>query len=361
MTPNAMVFDSSPDARHVALARQLESFSPYRLAPRPSPLQSLARLGKQLGLDALMIKRDDLQPIGGGGNKLRKLEYLVADALAAKADILVTGGALQSNHARLTASVAAHLGLDCDLLLIDRVPRTELTYRTGANRTLNQLFGARTVILEAESDLSVELEKHCDQLHQDGQTPCLIPFGGSNWRGALGYVDMVIELADQLTAARAATIVCACGSGGMLAGILAGVAALGLDWKVLGVSVLEQRDAIKAKVAAMANETLAALNLADTALPEWDVLDQWIGPGYGIPGDFTDATLARLGTVEGVVLDPVYTGKAMEGLLALAEHLPSQARKAPVIFVHSGGQAGLFAYPDLFQVPWPGHDVPTGH
>lgn len=309
----------------------------------------MPRLGRELGLSSLAMKRDDLQPLGLGGNKLRKLEYLLADPAAEGADTLVTVGALQSNHARLTAAVAARLGLACDLLLVDRVPRSESAYRYGANRILNELFGARTRLLASTDDVAGEIELHCDRLRRQGRKPFAIPFGGSTWRGALGYVEMVGELLEQIPESMPRPIiVCACGSAGMMAGILAGVAAFQLEWEVIGLSVLARSAEIEPVVERLATEVLGELEMPGAALPDWRVLDSWIGEGYGVPTDSMRCAVRRVASTEGVVLDPVYTGKAMAGLLALVEEGREIDPERPVIFVHSGGSPGIFAYPDVF-------------
>lgn len=347
MTP-AHTTDTPPAARLDTVLQRLAGFEPRQLSSRMTPLRPLRRLGHLAGLPALMIKRDDLQPTGMGGNKLRKLDYLLSDPAAAGADTLLTVGALQSNHARLTAAAAAELGLRCELLLVDRVPREHTAYQGNGNRILNALLGARTQVLAPTEDVPRAIEQRCAELRQAGHRPFVIPFGGSSWRGSLGYVEMVAELRQQLPDGRA-HIVCACGSAGMLAGVLAGVAALGLDWPVTGISVLAPSPEIAPTVERLARETLAALDCADLPLARWSVLDDWIGPGYGLPTDAMRTALQQVSASEGVLLDPVYTGKAMAGLLELARSGAHFEPGVPVVFVHSGGLPGLFAYPDVFD------------
>ncbi|MCL4774788.1 MAG: D-cysteine desulfhydrase family protein [Burkholderiaceae bacterium] len=328
--------------------QRLSSFRPKQLSTRMTLLRPMKRLGRMAGLPELMIKRDDLQPTGMGGNKLRKLDYLLSDPAAVGADTLLTVGALQSNHARLTAAAAAELGLRCELLLIDRVRREHAAYQGNGNRILNSLLGARTQVLSPTEDMPAAIDQRCTELREAGHVPFVIPFGGSSWRGSLGYVDMVCELRQQLSHERV-HIVCACGSAGMLAGIVAGVSALGLGWPVTGISVLASRDDIAPTVERLARETLAALGDADLPLTTWDVLDNWVGPGYGLPSDAMRAAVQLVSASEGVLLDPVYTGKAMAGLLELARKGARFEPDAPVVFVHSGGLPGLFAYPDVFE------------
>jgi D-cysteine desulfhydrase family pyridoxal phosphate-dependent enzyme len=306
----------------------------------PTPLEPADRLGAALGLDAgrLFVKRDDVNGLAGGGNKVRKLEYLVADALAAGCDTLVTGGGRQSNHCRITAAAANRLGLACTIVLTSPRPSTP----TG-NVLLDEVLRP-DIVWAGERDYygaEAAIEEACERLRSEGRTPYAIPVGGASTVGALGYVACGLELVEQLGAVGAgppAAVYVADGSGGTHAGLVAG---LGDHGRVVGVDVGTRPD-LDERVPEKAVEAAALAGLA-APVGEVQVDHDRFGSGYGAPTDECREALHLAATTEGLLLDPVYTGKAMAGLVAAAREgrLP---KAGPVVFVHTGGTPALFAH-----------------
>lgn len=335
--------------RITKLKDRLKELAHPELPELRSPLSRLDRFARHCGGSEIFMKRDDIGLLGGGGNKLRKLRYLFEDARKARASTVISSGALQSNHARLTAAVAAKLGLRCVLVLGKKVIRTQEEYLRGGNLILDNLFNADIRILEREADLAAVAENIALEYSAKKDKAYVIPFGGSNWLGALGYVDMVFELADQLDLSSDVTIVCTCGSGGMMAGIVSGVSLLRSKWRVLGISVLDNAERMSGRVNALCSEVHTRLGETMSEV-EWIILDDWIGGGYGVLGAETAVAIKEFAMLEGVPLDPVYTGKTVQGLKAyLLGATPLQMR-GTAIFVHSGGLPGVFAYPEMALV-----------
>ncbi len=310
----------------------------------------MKRLSHHLGGPEIWIKRDDCTGLTGGGNKTRKLEYLIFDALHAGADTLITTGALQSNHARQTAAAAAKVGLNCLLLLEDAVPFRAPYYHDMGNLLLDNLLNAQVQRLPRGSDLTKAAFEAAATLRNAGKRPYIIPLGGSNGLGALAYVDGVGELAEQAKALdiNFDYVVVASGSGGTHAGILAGAAHFKQPWRTLGVSVsgqpLEQRHKI---------ETI--LSDLENYLPgQWtnltvDVDADRIGAGYGQPTQQAVAAIRLVAETEAILLDPVYTGKAMAGLMDFVQTQQLNNGKR-ILFWHTGGADVLSAYTsDLIQ------------
>lgn len=300
----------------------------------PTPVQRMDRLGAALGLapERLWVKRDDLTGLAGGGNKVRKLEHLCADALAQGCDTLVTGGGEQSNHARLTAAAADRLGLACTIVLAsDAVP-----VPTG-NVVLDHLLGAEIVWAGpvAYYPLEHRMREEADRLRAEGRNPYLIPVGGASTIGELGYVTAALELRAQLP--DTTLVVTADGSGGTHAGLAAGLGSLEL---VLGVDAgtrPDLDDVIPVKAAAAAMLAGLPTPTGHTAAVDHDRF----GPGYGAPTDSCREALHLAARLEGLILDPVYTGKAMAGLVAAVreERVPAEGT---IVFLHTGGLPALF-------------------
>lgn len=325
-------------------------FSKVSLLPSSTPLVELRRLPQQLGCQArIFLKCDDMAPLGGAGNKLRKLEYLVAEAIEQGANTLVTSGCLQSNHARLTAAVAARFGLGCDLVLSKMVPRTSESYTSNGNVLLMRNFGARLHPLESGTDARAYARKLMEELRAAGRKPYFIPFGGSSVQGAWGYVGCAREIERQLAEQhlQADHVFCTTGSGGTQAGLLAGFAASGAHTQVHGISVLYPQERIAPVVSSLANGILMLMGRKPLPLGSQavQVQDDQIGPGYGIPSSAGLEAISLMGRTEGVMLDPVYTGKAFAGLLAAAR-AGRWNKQTTVVFIHSGGAPGLYAYAD---------------
>ncbi|WP_313012397.1 D-cysteine desulfhydrase [Brevundimonas sp.] len=322
----------------------LARFARIRLAHLPTPLEPLPRLSEALGLD-LWIKRDDCTGLAGGGNKTRKLEFLLGAAFEQEADTLVTQGAVQSNHVRQTAAAAAAHGLACEIILEERTGSKASDYVGNGNVLLDRLFGATIRTVPGGTDMAAELEKTAAQVRARGGKPYVIPGGGSNPVGALGYVDCAREIvvqADEMDL-EVHRIVTATGSAGTHAGLVAGLAVMGADIPVLGIGVRAPKDRQEANVFKLAEETAALLGQPGRVTRERVVADcDYVGEGYGLIDQGVIDALTLAARLDGIVLDPVYSGKAMKGLIALAR--AGQFKGETVVFLHTGGAQGLFGY-----------------
>ena len=331
----------------------LAKFPRLNFAHLPTPLEPMKRLTEFLGGPRLWIKRDDCTGLSTGGNKTRKLEFLMADAQERGADTVITQGATQSNHARQTAAIAARLGMECHLLLEDRTGSTEENYNLNGNVLLDRLHGATVSKRQGGADMQAEMEKLADRLRQDGKKPYLIPGGGSNPVGALGYVNAALEIVYQATGMglNIATVVHATGSAGTQAGLVTGFKALGGQIPVLGIGVRAPKEKQEENVFNLARRTADHMDLGDI-IERSDVVANcdYVGPGYGLPTPGMVEAVALLARVEGILLDPVYSGKGMDGLIHLVRK--GHFRKdSDIVFVHTGGSAALFGYPDVLGLP----------
>ena len=333
------------------VAARLQQEARVELAHLPTPLQPMPRLRAALGSTAvvpeLWIKRDDTTGLAGGGNKTRKLEFLLGDALAQGCDTLLTVGGLQSNHARQTAAAAARCGLDCELLLQDINGAPGGSYSYNGNLLLDDLLGARVQRFAAQADMAEELARAHERLLGLGRAPYSVPLGGSNALGALGYVQAVQELIEQFRRQhlKPTHLVLATGSAGTQAGILAGLAAAEYELAVIGVTVSRESDAQRRRVRMLLRETCRRLGITPPSNSKIVCNDGYYAPGYGVPNAGMVRSVRLLASSEAVLLDPVYTGKAMAGLLGMIEQGAFSADDV-VIFLHTGGAAGLFAYPE---------------
>ncbi|MBB5772055.1 L-cysteate sulfo-lyase [Brevundimonas vesicularis] len=322
----------------------LARFARIRLAHLPTPLEPLPRLSEELGLD-LWIKRDDCTGLAGGGNKTRKLEFLLGAAFEEDADTLVTQGAVQSNHVRQTAAAAAAHGLACEIILEERTGSRATDYVGNGNVLLDRLFGATLRTVPGGTDMVAELEKTAAEVRARGGKPYVIPGGGSNPMGALGYVDCAREIvvqADEMDL-EVHRIVTATGSAGTHAGLVAGLAVMGADIPVLGIGVRAPKDRQEANVFKLAEETAALLGQPGRVTRDMVVADcDYVGEGYGLIDQGVIDALTLAARLDGIVLDPVYSGKAMKGLIALAR--AGQFKGETVVFLHTGGAQGLFGY-----------------
>ncbi|MEI4472408.1 D-cysteine desulfhydrase family protein [Frigidibacter sp. MR17.24] len=311
------------------------------LAQLPTPLERLDRLSAHLGAE-IWMKRDDLTGFAGGGNKVRKLEYLMAEAKAAGADTVVTAGALQSNHARQTAAAATRLGMRAVLVLTEAVAGRTAAYDRGGNLALDRLLGAEIRRLPAGSDGAAAFAETVAELEARGARVYPIPVGGSNLTGALGYARAAAEIEEQAAAIglAPARIVTGSGSAGTQAGLVLGTAI-----PVLGISVASSAAELAAKVGALVAEGARSLPaFAGAAGREILVDDRFVGPGYGQPTEAMRAALQTVAELEAIFLDPVYSGKAMAGLIALAQE---GRLEGPSVFLHTGGMPAIFAYDDV--------------
>jgi len=330
---------------------QLSRFPRRRYTDGPTPLEPLPRLSDHLGGPAIWVKRDDLTGLAFGGNKTRKLEFLVADALAQGADTLLTTGAVQSNHCRLTAAAAAKEGLACRLLLEERVPGSYDPDASGNNFLFGLLGVERVEVVPGGTDLNARLAGMAEELAAEGRNAYVVPGGGSNALGSLGYVACARELQQQAFELGVAfdEVVVASGSGGTHSGLLAGLLGLGAGLPVAGVSVRASQAAQEAKILAHARETAALIGAPAAVEPEDVVVfDDYVGEGYSYPTEAMVEATELFARLEGIVLDPVYTGKAAAGLIDLVRK-GRYERTADVLFLHTGGAPGLFAALEAFR------------
>ena len=319
----------------------LHQFPRLELLGAPTPLEHLPRLSDYLGRD-IFIKRDDFTPIAMGGNKLRKLEFLAADALREGADVLLTAGAIQSNHVRQTAAVAARLGLKCVALLENPIGTHAENYLSNGNRLLLDLMDAEVIMVDALHNPTEQLAEQAARLEAQGFRPYIVPVGGSNALGALGYVECAQEIAHQSEGVvDFAAVVVASGSAGTHAGLAVGLEHLLPETELVGVTVSRQVEAQLPLVARLRQSLAETLEVqATAAITLWD---DYFAPRYGQPNDEGMAAVKLLARLEGILLDPVYTGKAMAGLL---EGISQDRfrREGPLLFIHTGGAPALFAY-----------------
>lgn len=310
------------------------------IAHLPTPLEKMERLTRHLGGPDLFIKRDDLTGLATGGNKTRKLEFLVADALQQGCDHLVTTGAAQSNHCRQTAAAAAKFGLGCSLVLRGQAPENV----TG-NLLLNQILGAHVYWTGSRERVEV-IPEVVAELEAMGRKPYVIPLGGSNVMGAAGYVLALQELMAQMSAQQINLdfIVLASSSGGTQAGLVLGARVYGFHGQIIGISIDHPADDLRMQVAALATATATHLGLGTTAVSDLvEVNDDYLGEGYAIVGEAEREAIQLTAQLEGILLDPVYTGRAMAGLIDLIRW-GGFTRGQSVLFWHTGGTAALPAF-----------------
>lgn len=313
----------------------------------PTPLEFMPRLTELLGGPRIYIKRDDLLGLAGGGNKTRKLEFLVADALAQGADTLITTGAVQSNHCRLTLAAAAREGLRCNLLLEERVPGSYAEEAVG-NNLLFKLIGADEIqVVPAGTDLAVKMQQMAEDERTAGRTPYIIPGGGSNSLGALGYAACAYEIQQQCFDLQLQVdhIIAPSGSGGTHAGLLAGLYAGSGTTPVTGISVRAEQVAQEEKIYALANEVLQRMEVSTPLVREAVVVrDRYVGPGYSLPTDAMTEAIQLFARLDGILLDPVYTGKVAAGLIDMIRGGEFTTEQT-LLFLHTGGSPALHAYP----------------
>ncbi|HUU78213.1 MAG TPA: D-cysteine desulfhydrase family protein [candidate division Zixibacteria bacterium] len=316
------------------------------LCTLPTPIQYLKRLSEHLKSVNVYIKRDDLTGVAFGGNKNRKLEFLLADALKKNADVIITEGALTSNHCLQTAACASKVGLECELVLSD----ASVGERITGNLLLNQILDVKIHRVKSSEERKKKMAEVADSLIKEGKTPYIIPTGGSNRIGILGYVLFLKEIADQSKnfGIDFDYLVFGTGSAGTQSGMLIGKALFYNKMKIIGVSAGDFKEEINSSIKQLLGEFQVDWNL-DLQIKDSDivVLDDYYGEGYGIPTDELIYTLKLIAKLEGIFLDPVYNGKAMVGLIDLVKKgiIPSNSN---ILFLHSGGGPALFAYDYVF-------------
>lgn len=335
------------------LAIALASFPRVSLGHFPTPLEPMDRLSELLGGPRLWVKRDDCTGLASGGNKTRKLEYLMADAVQKGADTIISQGATQSNHARQTAAAAAKMGMECHLLLEDRTGSNDPNYIMNGNVLLDRLHGATVSKRGDGADMNHEMEELAAKLRDTGKTPYVIPGGGSNPIGALGYVNAARELADQAIGLGLDidALVHATGSSGTQAGLATGLAAIQSEIHLLGIGVRAPQEKQEGMVYDLAVRTADHLGTGVEISRETIRANcNYVGEGYGIPTEGMVTATKLLAQTEGLLFDPVYSGKGLDGLI-------DQIREGyfdgmnNVVFLHTGGSAALFGYSDTFGLP----------
>jgi L-cysteate sulfo-lyase len=328
----------------------LDRFPRVSLSHAPTPLEPLDQLRRVIGGPRLWIKRDDCTGLAQGGNKARKLEFLVADALKKGCDTLITPGAVQSNHVRMTAAAAARFGMKCHAVLERRVTETDADYEENGNILLDELFGCTRSYVPGGSDVGAACAVVADEFRAKGDKPYFIPGGGSNPVGALGYVACAMELMAQANqiGINVTRLVHGTGSSGTQAGLVAGFAALRSPIAVFGISVRHPRQKQEEMVFDLACRTADHLGHAGAVKREHVFADDgYVGPGYGLPTPAMVDALTLLARTEGILLDPVYSGKAMAGMI---DHIRKGTFGADeeIVFLHTGGSTALFGYKQLF-------------
>lgn len=319
---------------------------------KPTPIEFLPHLSKALGGEVnIYIKRDDMLPGTSGGNKTRKLDFCMADAVAKGADTIITCGAVQSNHCRLTLAWAIHEGMEGHLVLEERVANSYKKEASG-NNFLYELLGVKSInVVEKGTDMMAAMQKVADKLTAEGKKPYIIPGGASNALGAIGYVSCMEEVQMQLykMGLKIDHMVVPSGSAGTHAGIIAGAVGNNLDFPIIGIGVNRPKAAQEDAVHNLANLALDVIGV-DIRVPREQVIsfDDYIGDGYSLPTDSMIEAVKLFARTESILLDPVYTGKVGAGLIDLVRkgHFPKGSN---VLFLHTGGSPALYAYQSTFK------------
>jgi len=328
----------------------LRDFPRVSLAHLPTPFEHLPRLSEHLGGPDIYVKRDDCTGLASGGNKTRKLEYSMAEALQQGADTIITVGAVQSNHVRQTAAAACKLGLQCEVLLEHRIADPSEPYATSGNVLLDRIFGANLREYPGGSDFDKAMAEVADEVTANGGRPYIIPGGASNKVGALGYVNCAIELLDQIKdqGLDIAHIITATGSAGTQGGLIVGLKAMESDIPLLGIGVNVPQQEQEEKVYDLACETAEYIGKPG-CVARGDVVANcdYVGDGYGVPTDSMNEAVLMLARYEGLLFDPVYSGKGLAGMIDLIR--TGSLSSGNIVFLHTGGSAALFAYVDQLQ------------
>jgi len=331
---------------------QLSKFPRVSLAHLPTPLELMPRLSEHLGGPDIYVKRDDCTGLATGGNKTRKLEYSMGEALAQGADTVVTVGAVQSNHVRQTAAAACKLGLACEVLLEHRVQDPSEIYASSGNVFLDRVFGANLREFPAGTDFDIEMAKVADEIRENGGSPYIVPGGASNTVGALGYVGCGIEMLEQFAEQDLDIdhLVTATGSAGTHAGLAVGIRGSGSDLPILGIGVNAPQDVQEERVYKLSLATADLVGAPGCVSREDIIADcHYIGPGYGKPTDSMNEAILMLARFEGLLFDPVYSGKALAGMIDYVRQ-GRFTKGQKIVFLHTGGSAGLFAYADTLKL-----------
>jgi len=321
----------------------LEKFQRIKLGHFPTPIEHLKNISKYLGGPNIFIKRDDCTGLATGGNKTRKLEFLIPDAIKNKSELVVTVGAIQSNHARQTAAACTMMGLKCLIILEQRLKDPPEVYMNSGNVFLNKLFGADIKICPKNENVLKYSERIMKDIRSKGTNVYFIPGGGSNSIGALGYVECLNEIIKENNKYNFSHIIHATGSAGTQAGLLAGKKYFNCDIPIIGICVRYEKEIQLNKVYTEAKSTCEKLKC--NVLDKSDVIlyDEYIGTGYGEPTDSMIEATKMLAQKEAILLDPVYSGKGFAGLIDLIRN-KKFGKDDNVLFIHTGGAISLSAY-----------------
>jgi L-cysteate sulfo-lyase len=325
----------------------LSKFPRVSLAHLPTPLELLPRLSEHLGGPNIYVKRDDCTGLASGGNKTRKLEYSMAAALEEGADTIITVGAVQSNHVRQTAAAACKLGLKCEVLLEHRIVDPSEYYAGSGNVLLDKIFGANLREYPGGTDFEKAMAEVADEVRAQGGKPYIIPGGASNKIGALGYVNCAIELLGQIEeqGLDIGHIVTATGSAGTQGGLIVGLKAMESTIPLLGIGVNIPQQDQEEKVFNLACETAEYIGKPGCVSREDVVANcNYVGEGYGVPTESMNEAVLMLARTEGLLFDPVYSGKGLAGMIDLIRS--GTLGGDNIVFLHTGGSAALFAYAD---------------
>ncbi|MCP4152711.1 MAG: D-cysteine desulfhydrase family protein [bacterium] len=326
----------------------LDDVPRMKFAHLPTPIEPMTALRESFGGPNLFVKRDDCTGLAGGGNKTRKLEYLMADAMAKKADTIITLGGIQSNHVRQTAAISAKLGFQCHVAVSNPINTDDQQYLTNGNVLLDHLLGAVVHRVPPEEETDKLVSRLEEDLKASGKNPYVIPIGGSNVLGSLGYVTCAREILAQAEEKKIDFdwIILPIASAGTLAGLAAGLRLTSAKTRVLGISAWKLQDELQDTLFELVEGVCDYLGHPcdlSPGDPSININYNFIGKGYGLPTKKGLSAIKRVATTEGILLDPVYTGKAMAGLISLIEENFFQPTDN-VLFLHTGGSQGLYGY-----------------
>ena len=326
----------------------IENFKRVSLGHFPTPIEHLKSISDYLDGPQIFIKRDDCTGLATGGNKTRKLEFILADAIDKNTDLVVTVGAIQSNHARQTAAACAKLGLKCLIVLEQRLKNAPEIYMSSGNVFLNKVFGAEMILCPTDRDVKDYADEIMEEKKHSGENPYFIPVGGSNHLGELGYIECMREIIENQNNNPFTHIVLATGSGGTHAGLLAGKTIFKSEIKVIGISIKDNKSNQEERVYQLATNSLKYVNSSAPNREDVFVDDSYVGPGYAEPTDGMRKALSLMATREGILLDPVYSGKAFDGLIGLVRSNFFRTTDK-ILFLHTGGSAAIPAFEWAFE------------
>ncbi|MDA7440249.1 D-cysteine desulfhydrase [Candidatus Pseudothioglobus singularis] len=314
----------------------------------PTRIEYLKNISEVLNGPQIFIKRDDCTGLATGGNKTRKLEFILPDAIKSNSDLIVTVGAIQSNHARQTAAACAKLGIKCLIVLEQRLDNAPKSYMNSGNVFLNKVFGAEMILCPKDRDVKEFAEEIMEDQKRDGHNPYFIPVGGSNRLGELGYIECMREILENPNKDSFSHIVVATGSGGTHAGLIAGKTLYKSNTKIIGISIKDNKSKQEKRVLKLTQNSCEHISCNPPSEEDVIVFDDYVGPGYAMPTDGMRDALSLMATKEAILLDPVYTGKAFDGLINLVRknYFNSSDR---VLFIHTGGSAALPAFEWAFS------------